>query len=90
MRKTLLTTAFAAVFAFGLAAPAAAEPVCGDKVRGTITCTETESPGKNRGDVGSETTNEFKGNTKNQNPPMLKKNECEQNPEKAQGSFSCP
>jgi hypothetical protein len=90
--KRLLTVL---IVSGGLAIPVVAQadplpPNC-ERVQGEVTCTTTEQPGKNQGGVGSTSTVETQGNTKNKNPaPQDLEDECAQRPAKSQGGFSCP
>jgi hypothetical protein len=91
MRK--MTTVLAAMLLAlsMLAVPASAVqelPEGCDKDKGTVICTTTEGPGKNKGGVGNTTVDETKGNTTNKNPEPqdLADDECvEQSPEKSKG-----
>ena len=57
------------------------------KERGTVTCTTFEGPGNNQAGVGSTSTEETQGNTKNTSPePQELESECETTPAKSQGA----
>ena len=95
MRRTLLSLSLLALLGGGLAAPAVGAqelPTGCTKHHGTVTCTTTDSPGKNQGGVGSTTTDQTQGNTTNKSPEEsqeLATDECAQRPEKSQGGFAC-
>jgi hypothetical protein len=94
MKRILIATmSVTGLLLVGTAGSAGAAPLPDNctKDQGTVTCVEEESPGKNKGGVGSVSTVETKGNTKNKNPePQELEDECTQNPSKAQGGFACP
>lgn len=72
MRHTIgaVLSALALSAALLAAAPAQAGPLpdnC-EKVKGTVTCTTFDGPGKNQGGVGTTTDTETQGNTTNTSP----------------------
>ena len=96
MKQKIIASLAAMLLAVAmLALPASAEPLpenC-ERVKGTVTCTTFEGPGKNQGGVGNETTDETKGNTKNKNPEPqdLADEECTQSPTNSKGKpIVCP
>ena len=95
MIKRMVVLVSAALMVLALAAPAFAAPLpsnC-ERVQGEVTCTTFEGPGNNQAGVGSTTTNETQGNTKNKQPAPqdLSGPDCSTNPSKSQGApNSCP
>ena len=97
MIKRITTLVLAALFAMSVMVPAAlAAPLpsnC-ERVQGTVTCTTTEGPGKNRGGVGTTETVETQGNTKNKSPEEQQdlEDDCDKRPPNAQGGpiGECP
>ena len=60
---------------------------------GTKSCTTVDKPGNSQGNppVGATDIDEGQGNLDNDNPKSKDiKDECTQNPPKAQGNFACP
>jgi hypothetical protein len=94
MRKILATLAVSGLMLVGTAVSASASPLPDNctKVKGTVTCTTFEGPGKNRAGVGSTTTNETQGNTTNTSPkPQGLTSDCTVNPPTSQGApNTCP
>lgn len=89
MRKLLLTAATTVLFVGGSAMSAAAAPLPDNctKTQGTVTCTTFDGPGKNQGGVGSTSTDETQGNTKNTSPePQDLESECTWSPPSSQGA----
>lgn len=96
MRKVLLAIAMTVMFVVGSAASASAAqdlPAGCSKYHGTVTCYESNSPGKNRGGVGSLSIEETQGNLTNTSPdPQELQDEClYQNPPSSKGKpIVCP
>ena len=94
MRKMLATLAVTGflVGASAMGAVAAPLPDNCEKYKGTVTCTTFEGPGNNQAGVGSTSTNETQGNTKNTSPePQDLSSDCTVNPPNSQGApNSCP
>ena len=89
MRKLLVTAAMTVVFVGGSSLSASAGPLPDNctKTQGTVTCTTFDGPGKNQGGVGSTSTDETQGNTKNTSPePQDLSSGCTSNPPKSQGA----
>lgn len=89
MRKLLVTAATTMLFVGGSAMSASAAPLPDNctKTQGTVTCTTFDGPGKNQGGVGSTSTDETQGNTKNTSPaPQDLDSTCSSNPPKSQGA----
>jgi hypothetical protein len=92
MIKRMIMLVVAALFAMSVVAPAAlAAPLADNctRTQGEVTCTTFEGPGNNQAGVGSTTTNETQGNTKNKSPEEqqdLSGPDCGTNPEKSQGA----
>ncbi|GAA4049786.1 hypothetical protein [Agromyces indicus] len=90
MRKVLATLALTGFLVGGAAVGAAQGAPLPDnctKDRGTVTCTTFEGPGKNQAGVGSTSSTETKGNTKNTSPePQDLDSFCTVNPPKSQGA----
>lgn len=97
-RKILFVLMAGAFVASALVIPAASlsAPLPDNCTReqGTVTCTETQGPGKNQGGVGTTETTETQGNTKNKSPeePQNLQDDCDKSPPKAQGDpiGDCP
>jgi hypothetical protein len=91
-RITMLVAAALVVLA--LAAPAFAAPLPDNcqRVQGEVTCTTFEGPGNNQAGVGSTTTTETQGNTKNVSPePQDLDSACTVRPPTSQGApNTCP
>jgi hypothetical protein len=94
MRKTLATLSLAALLLGASAGPVLAGPLPDNctKDRGTVTCTTFEGPGNNQAGVGSTSSTETKGNTKNTSPePQDLTSACTVNPPTSQGApNTCP
>ena len=94
MRKMLATLAVTGflVGASAMGAVAAPLPYNCEKEKGTVTCTTFEGPGNNQAGVGSTSTDETQGNTKNTSPePQDLSSDCTVKPPTSQGApDSCP
>jgi len=91
MIRTITMLAVTALLVLALAAPAFAAPLADNctRTQGEVTCTTFEGPGNNQAGVGSTTTNETQGNTKNKSPEEqqdLSGPDCGTNPAKSQGA----
>jgi hypothetical protein len=94
VKQFLATVAVSGLLVGASAIGASAAPLPDNctKDRGTVTCTTFQGPGKNQAGVGSTTTQQTKGNTKNTNPePQDLQSGCTTNPPKSQGApNTCP
>jgi hypothetical protein len=94
MRKMLATLALTGflVGASAMGAVAAPLPDNCERVQGTVTCSTFEGPGNNQAGVGSTSTDETQGNTKNTSPePQDLSSDCTVKPPTSQGApDSCP
>ena len=89
MRRILATLALTGLMVGGAAMGAVAAPLPDNctKDKGTVTCTTFEGPGNNQGGVGSTSTTETQGNTKNTSPtPQDLESDCSWSPPKSQGA----
>ena len=93
MKGKILLVVAAGALAIPAASLGAPLPANCERVQGTVTCTETQGPGKNQGGVGTVETTETQGNTSNKKPtPQELQDECSKKPPKAQGDpiGDCP
>ncbi|MEI5583905.1 MULTISPECIES: hypothetical protein [unclassified Agromyces] len=94
MRRILATLALSGMLVGASAMGAVAAPLPDNctKDRGTVTCETFDGPGRNQAGVGSYSSQETKGNTKNTSPePQDLQSDCEVNPPSSQGRpNTCP
>lgn len=93
MKGKILLVLAAGALAIPAASQGAPLPSNCERVQGTVTCTETQGPGKNQGGVGTVEETETQGNTSNKKPtPQELQDECSKSPAKAQGDpiGDCP
>lgn len=89
MRRILATFAVAGLLVGASAMGAVAAPLPDNctKDKGTVTCSTFDGPGNNQGGVGTTTTEETQGNTKNKSPePQDLTDDCSWSPPKSQGA----
>ncbi|GGG59025.1 hypothetical protein GCM10011374_22360 [Kocuria dechangensis] len=90
MRKILSTVALSGLLLGASATSVFAAPLpdnC-DRDQGTVTCETFDGPGNNQAGVGTTTTEETQGNTKNKSPEEQQDLEdtCTYNPPKSKGA----
>jgi hypothetical protein len=89
MRKLLATFALTGLLVGASAMGASAAPLADNctKDKGTVTCTTFDGPGNNQAGVGSTSSTETQGNTKNTSPaPQDLSSDCTVNPPTSQGA----